>query len=84
MVSGHVQGVFFRDTTRREARRLGLAGWVRNTGDGAVEVLAQGAAGAIDELADFLAAGPPHAVVADVARRDVAPDPGLGGFDVRH
>lgn len=84
VVSGRVQGVFFRDTTRREARLLGLAGWVRNRPDGTVEVVAQGAPAAIEALATFLGHGPPHAGVAGVARQVVEPDAGLATFVIRH
>ncbi len=83
MVSGHVQGVFFRDTTRREARRLGIAGWVRNAANGTVEVFAQGDRAAVDELAAFLATGPRHAVVTGVQRREAAVDPALRDFEIR-
>ena len=41
-IHGRVQGVFYRDSTRREAQRLGLRGWVRNRSDGSVETVAQG------------------------------------------
>jgi acylphosphatase len=52
IVRGRVQGVFFRASTQREARRLGLTGWVSNRRDGAVEVLAEGGE---DELREFMA-----------------------------
>ncbi len=84
VVSGHVHGVFFRDATRRVARRLGLAGWVRNAWDGTVEVFAQGDAEALDELAAFLADGPPHAMVTGVERRQATADPQVRDFDIRH
>jgi DNA ligase D-like protein (predicted 3'-phosphoesterase) len=66
MVSGSVQGVGFREATRRRASRLGLSGWVRND-DAAVAVHAEGPAAALDELAQFLREGPRGARVADVA-----------------
>lgn len=70
-VSGRVQGVFFRASTRSEALRLGLRGYARNLADGRVEVLAQGDAGAIDALASWLQRGPPMARVAEVRRAAV-------------
>jgi DNA ligase D-like protein (predicted 3'-phosphoesterase) len=63
VVSGSVQGVWFRDTTARRAAELELAGWVRNLDDGRVGVHAEGADGAIDELVAFLREGPPLAKV---------------------
>jgi DNA ligase D-like protein (predicted 3'-phosphoesterase) len=65
-VSGSVQGVGFREATRRRASRLGLSGWVRND-DATVVVHAEGPAAALDELAQFLREGPRGARVADVA-----------------
>jgi DNA ligase D-like protein (predicted 3'-phosphoesterase) len=65
-VSGAVQGVGFRDATQRLARRLGLAGWVRNGEDGSVLVHAEGPAPALGELVAFLREGPVAARVADV------------------
>ncbi len=83
VVTGHVQGVFFRDTTRGEARRLGLTGWVLNARDGTVVVHAQGGAAALDELEAFLGTGPRHAVVTSVQRAPAAVDPALRTFEIR-
>jgi len=69
-VHGRVQGVWFRDSTRREAERLGLAGYAINLPDGTVEVLACGASNALDELAGWLQSGPPMASVTRVDVRD--------------
>jgi acylphosphatase len=66
-VSGRVQGVFFRDHTRRWASSLGLTGWVRNIPDGRVEVLAEGEKDSIEGLVSRLRLGPPLARVEDVA-----------------
>jgi acylphosphatase len=66
VVSGRVQGVFFRDTTQRQARSLNLAGWVRNLPDGSVEVFAAGERAACERLLEFLRVGPPRAAVAGV------------------
>lgn len=63
VVTGKVQGVFFRASAQQQARGLGLRGFARNLPDGSVEVLAVGADDAIDELAQWLRLGPPHAQV---------------------
>lgn len=65
-VRGVVQGVGFRWYARERARRLGLAGWVRNCEDGAVEVAAEGDASAVSMFLDDLRTGPPGAIVRDV------------------
>ncbi len=65
-VTGRVQGVGFREFTRREARRLGVGGYVRNLPDGRVEVVADGAGRALESLVSVLRAGPPGARVRGV------------------
>ena len=71
IVSGRVQGVFFRASTRNEALLLGVTGYAKNLADGAVEVLACGDAAALDELQRWLHKGPPAARVQSVERSDV-------------
>jgi acylphosphatase len=71
LVFGKVQGVFFRHSARLEAQRLDIRGIARNLPDGSVEVLAQGAPSAIEELWLWLHRGPPEAQVAEV--REVPP-----------
>lgn len=66
LVRGRVQGVGFRATTADEARRLSLAGWVRNRADGSVEVLAEGSAEALEALESFLRTGPRTAHVSSL------------------
>jgi acylphosphatase len=80
--TGRVQGVFFRDSTRREAERRGVAGWVRNCGDGAVEAVFEGAPDAVDALVEFTRGGPGHAHVEGLDVTGEEPE-GLHGFDVR-
>jgi len=63
VVSGRVQGVFFRDSTVARAHEVGVLGWVRNADDGTVQVHAEGPAPAVDELVAFLKEGPPAAQV---------------------
>jgi acylphosphatase len=82
VVHGHVQGVFFRDTARREARRRGVAGWVRNRADGAVEAVFEGEPEAVAEMVSFCERGPRGAEVRDVETSDEPPE-GLSGFEVR-
>jgi acylphosphatase len=82
VVSGRVQGVFFRDTMRRRAESVGLAGWVRNTADGTVEAAFEGEPEAVDELVEFSRLGPSRAEVAAVEVIEEEPE-GLSGFEVR-
>lgn len=77
-VHGRVQGVFFRDSTRREAERLGISGHAINLPDGTVEVLACGAAEALVELESFLRQGPPMARVIRVDVQPAAVEPTAG------
>ena len=79
--SGRVQGVFFRDSTRQEAERRGVAGWVRNRSDGTVEAVFEGPPDAVAALVGFIRAGPGASSVSHV---DVEPEEpeGLSGFDV--
>lgn len=66
LVHGRVQGVFFRAFTENHARRLGLAGWVRNLPDDTVEVVAEGPCPALEQLLAYLRQGPPRARVTQV------------------
>lgn len=69
-IEGKVQGVFFRESARSEASRLGLTGWVRNRSDGAVEAVAEGAPAVLEEFIRWCQRGPQQARVTDVARTD--------------
>jgi acylphosphatase len=83
VVRGEVQGVFFRDSTRQEARARGVAGWVRNRDDGAVEAVFEGPPDAVEGLVEWCRSGPSRAGVEDMdVSLDEAPD-GLEGFEVR-
>lgn len=75
LVSGKVQGVFYRASTRNEARRLGLAGYARNLEDGRVEVLACGSVEDVERLVAWLRKGPPLARVENVEVREVNVEP---------
>lgn len=83
LVSGRVQGVFFRASTRERAQSLGLTGWARNLPDGRVEVLACGDQATLGQFRAWLREGPPQAQVEDIEEeeRPVAEEP--AGFDVR-
>lgn len=83
LVSGKVQGVFFRASTRDQALRLGLRGHAKNLPDGRVEVLAVGAGDAIDALERWLHQGPPMARVERVERNTAAEESAGGVFVVR-
>ena len=74
LVRGRVQGVWFRDSCRAEARRLGVHGWVRNLPDGRVEAAFEGEVDAVDEMTDWCRHGPPHATVTDVEIVDEQPE----------
>jgi acylphosphatase len=80
-VHGHVQGVFFRDSTKRLAEREGVVGWVRNRTDGAVEAVFEGDAAAVERLVRFVREGPRGAHVERVEVTQEEPQ-GLRGFSV--
>jgi acylphosphatase len=79
---GHVQGVFFREATRREAQRRGVAGWAENRADGTVLAVFEGTAADVDALVEFVRGGPGHATVDSVDVSVEAPE-GLSGFSTR-
>jgi acylphosphatase len=82
VVSGRVQGVFFRDTCRREARSVGAAGWVTNEPDGTVRAHFEGTPDAVEAMIAWARQGPDQAQVTSVDVQDVRPE-GLDGFEVR-
>lgn len=83
LAGGRVQGVFFRDSTRQEAERLGVTGWVANRADGRVEAEFQGPAEAVDEAVAFVRRGPGRANVADLDVEELDPVHDESGFTVR-
>lgn len=83
VISGRVQGVFYRDTCERVASGLGVRGWVRNRSDGTVEVVAEGVREAVDALLDWCRTGPPRAHVVGVEIAD-EPPAGERSFRVRY
>jgi acylphosphatase len=82
VVHGRVQGVFFRDSTRRLALERGVSGWVRNTWEGTVEAVFEGPPDGVERLVEFARRGPPGAVVerVEVFEED---EEGITGFAVR-
>ena len=80
--SGRVQGVFFRDTARRHAERLGIAGWVSNRPDGGVEAVFEGSPEEVEQLIELCRAGPRGAEVERVEIAEEAPE-GLTDFSIR-
>ena len=84
LVSGRVQGVFFRFETRRLAGRLGIAGWVRNRSDGQVEGVFEGKREAVERMVEFCRGGPSGARVTNVEVRWEEPTGEFEGFNVRY
>jgi acylphosphatase len=82
VVRGDVQGVFFRASCEQEARRLGVAGWVSNRPDGAVEASFEGEDDAVDAMIEWARRGPPRATVDAIDVTDEEPQ-GDRGFSAR-
>jgi acylphosphatase len=82
VVSGRVQGVFFRDSVRRRAESRGVSGWATNRSDGAVEAVFEGDADAVSSLVEYCREGPRAAEVDGVEVFDEEPE-GLTGFEIR-
>ncbi len=82
LVHGRVQGVFFRDSCRDEAKAAGVAGWAANLDDGRVEVVVEGEPEAVDRVVAWCHEGPGGAHIAGVDVAEEEPE-GLSGFDVR-
>jgi acylphosphatase len=83
IVRGEVQGVFFRDSTRREAEAKSVAGWVRNRDDGSVEAVFEGSADAVEAMLEWCRSGPSRAEVEDMDVRVEDDSDELEGFEVR-
>lgn len=78
LISGRVQGVWFRATTKKKADQLGLTGWVRNTSDGRVEAVFEGKESLIEQMLDWCHEGPPLAKVKTV---DLSKEPATHEFN---
>ncbi|MBI2653646.1 acylphosphatase [Candidatus Woesearchaeota archaeon] len=83
IVSGRVQGVFFRDNTRRKAKELGLNGYAKNLPDGTVEVVAEGREYKLNELVDFIKKGPGVAKVEGIKVKHKEPE-NFKSFEIIH
>ncbi|MBV5317108.1 MAG: acylphosphatase [Desulfobulbaceae bacterium] len=84
MVHGRVQGVAFREYTRREASRLGLSGWVGNLPDGTVQVMFEGSATQTEALLSWLAIGSPYSHVTRVEYNELPPEGETSPFFIRY
>ncbi len=82
IVRGRVQGVFFRDSVRERARAHGVAGWVCNRSDGALEAVLEGKPDAVERVVRFCLTGPSRAEVTDADVSEEHPE-GLSGFQIR-
>ena len=82
-ISGRVQGVFFRDSTRGKAQELGLSGYVKNTPDGDVEAVFEGPRETVEEMVRWCGQGSPQASVENVAVDYESPGDDPTGFEVR-
>jgi len=82
-VTGRVQGVFYRVSTRQEGMRLALTGWVRNLEDGSVEVVAEGPRSDLESLVKWCRQGPPQASVTEVRAQWSEASGEFTGFEVR-
>ncbi|MET8679351.1 acylphosphatase [Streptomyces sp. NPDC004647] len=82
VVSGDVQGVFFRDTCRRTALQNGVAGWVRNLPDRTVEAVFEGDPERVEKMVEWAQHGPPTAIVDAVSVKEEQPE-GLTAFEIR-
>jgi len=80
-IHGRVQGVGFRYSMLREAKRLGLSGWVRNRRDGSVEALVQGKAEIVAAMVAWAKQGPPGAQVNEVSVANADGEPAVSGFE---
>jgi acylphosphatase len=82
IITGRVQGVFFRQKTKEEAENLNLVGWVKNTDDGKVMVEAQGVKECLDALISWLRAGPRLAEVKNIEVEWLEPKSDMRGFEI--
>lgn len=84
VISGYVQGVFFRMHTQQTATSMGLVGWVRNTANGSVEVVAEGEPEKLQKLLAWCRRGPPSAHVTDVAEEWESASDEFTDFSIRY
>ena len=83
LIRGRVQGVWFRESAREEAERLGVSGWIRNLPGGEVEAVAEGPSESVEAFVRWCHRGPRAAHVSSVDREDASPTGEFSSFDVR-
>jgi len=84
LVSGIVQGVFFRAETQRKARQLGLTGWVKNLDDGRVEAVFEGEKNKVEQMIEWTKKGPPGAFVTHLELKWEKSQDELDSFEIRY
>jgi len=84
IISGRVQGVWFRANTRQKAEQLGVTGWVRNTPDGCVEAVFEGEKNSVKEMLEWCNHGPPLAKVENVEIKKQTPTNGFNVFSIKY
>jgi len=84
LISGRVQGVWFRASTRQKAEELGITGWVRNTTDGKVEAVFEGEEEIVQKMIEWCRHGPPLATVEHVKIKQQKPTDGFEGFTIKY
>ncbi len=84
IVEGRVQGVCFRDYTRRQAHQLNLSGWVRNNRDGTVEAIFMGTENDVQSMLDWLRQGSPGSKVDNIRISEVRPEEEYATFEIRY
>ena len=84
IISGRVQGVWFRASTKQKAEQLGLTGWVRNTPDGNVEAVFEGEENIVQEMLNWCHRGPPLSKVENIEVKNQKPTDGFNGFSIKY
>ena len=84
LISGRVQGVWFRSSTKQKAEQLGVTGWVRNTKDGRVEAIFEGEENSVKSLIEWCHHGPPLAKIEKVEVNNQSPTNGFDGFSIKY
>ena len=84
IISGKVQGVWFRASTKQKADELGITGWVKNTSDGNVEALFEGLDNHVGEIVDWCKTGPPFAQVKNIRIIRLDPKKDFNDFSIKH
>jgi len=84
IITGRVQGVWFRANTRQKAEQLGVTGWIRNTRDGCVEAIFEGEENDVKEMVEWCHRGPPLAKIDNVEIRNQNPTNGFDSFSIKY